>query len=179
MSVFFKSPLAATALSPALFYFVPQEKGLIKSQSFTCALIGLHHGWVWQPCEVMTFCKYLDDTRKSDSFTQVNELKKFWQVQMTPWHGPPKIWVHFAPRWWSIFRVQNRFSHILPWICALFSPGFMISEMNLWKFWHYFWKFRHYFLLTWKFRHYFSSTLMLKLMETLFFKLLCRTPETI
>ena len=27
--------------------FVPREKGLIKSQSFTCALIGQHHSWVW------------------------------------------------------------------------------------------------------------------------------------
>ena len=33
--------------------------------------------WVWQPCEVMPFCKHIDDTRKSDSFNQVNELKSF------------------------------------------------------------------------------------------------------
>ena len=57
-------------------------------------------------------------------------------------------------------------------VWRIFSPGFMFSEMNLWKFRHYFWQFRHYF---WKLD--FSSTLMLKLMETLFFKLLCRTPE--
>ena len=56
-------------------------------------------------------------------------------------------------------------------VWRIFSPGFMFSEMNLWKFRHYFWQFRHYF---WKLD--FSSTLMLKLMETLFFKLLCRTP---
>ena len=56
-------------------------------------------------------------------------------------------------------------------VWRIFSPGFMFSEMNLWKFGHYFWQFRHYF---WKLD--FSSTLMLKLMETLFFKLLCRTP---
>ena len=86
MSVIFKSPLAATTLSPFSISYLSQEKGLIKSQSFTCALIGLHHSWVWQPCEVITFCKYLDDTWKSDSFNQFNELKKFWQVQMTPWH---------------------------------------------------------------------------------------------
>ena len=56
-------------------------------------------------------------------------------------------------------------------VWRIFSPGFMFSEMNLWKFRHYFWQFRHYF---WKLD--FSSTLMLKLMETLFFKHLCRTP---
>ena len=59
-------------------------------------------------------------------------------------------------------------------VWRIFSPGFMFSEMNLWKFRHYFWQFRHYF---WKLD--FSSTLMLKLMETLFVKLLCRTPETV
>ena len=48
----------------------------------------------------------------------------------------------------------------------------MTSEMNLWKLRHYFWPFRHYF---WKLN--FSSTLMLKLMKTLFFKLPYRTPE--
>ena len=58
-------------------------------------------------------------------------------------------------------------------VWRIFSPGFMFSEMNLWKFRHYFWQFRHYF---WKLD--FSSTLMLKLMETLFFKLLCRTPDS-
>ena len=77
---------AGSNRSQSLFYFVPQEKGLIKSQSFTCALIGLHHSWVWQICEVITFCKYLNDIQKSDSFNQVNELKKNWQVQMSPWH---------------------------------------------------------------------------------------------
>ena len=50
----------------------------------------------------------------------------------------------------------------------------MTSEMNLWKLRHYFLPFGHYF---WKLN--FSSTLMLKLMETLFVKLLCRTPETV
>ena len=59
-------------------------------------------------------------------------------------------------------------------VWRIFSPGFMFSEMNLWKFRHYFWQFRHYF---WKLD--FSSTLMLKLMETLFFKLLCRTPDKV
>ena len=67
---------------------------------------------------------------------------------------------HFTQKWVPIFTKP---------VWRIFSPGFMISEMNLWKFEHYFWKFRHYF----------SSTLMLKLMETLFVKLLCRTPETV
>ena len=70
--------------------FVPREKGLIKSQSFTCALIGLHHSWVWQICEVITFCKYLDDTRKSDSFNQVNELKSFGRKFQ--WNQGEKVW---------------------------------------------------------------------------------------
>ena len=73
------------------FLFCTSGKGTDKITSFTCALIGLHHCWVWQPCEVMTFCKHLDDTRKSDSFNQVDELKKFWQVQMTPWHVTRRI----------------------------------------------------------------------------------------
>ena len=67
---------------------------------------------------------------------------------------------YFTQKWVPIFTKS---------VWRIFSPGFMISEMNLWKFEHYFWKFRHYF----------SSTLMLKLMETLFVKLLCRTPETV
>ena len=67
---------------------------------------------------------------------------------------------HFTQKWVPIFTKP---------VWRISSPGFKISEMNLWKFEHNFWKFRHYF----------SSTLMLKLMETLFVKLLCRTPETV
>ena len=64
------------------FLFCTSGKGTDKITSFTCALIGLHHCWVWQPCEVMTFCKHLDDTRKSDSFNQVNELKMIDAVDL-------------------------------------------------------------------------------------------------
>ena len=60
---------------------------------------------------------------------------------------------HFTQKWVPIFTKP---------VWRIFSPGFMISEMNLWKFEHYFWKFIHYFS-----------------METLFVKLLCRTPETV
>ena len=46
--------------------------------------------WVWQPCEVMPFCKHIDDTRKSDSFNQVNELKSFGRKFQ--WNQGEKVW---------------------------------------------------------------------------------------
>ena len=49
-----------------------------------------------------------------------------------------------------------------------------IFARNLQKCRHYFWQIRHYL---WKLN--LSSTLMFKLMDTLFFKLLCRTPEPV
>ena len=66
--------------------------------------------------------------------------------------------------------------------CALidlgaFCPTVVVwinSEINLWKCWHYFRKFRHFLE-----NLNFSATFLLKLMETLFVKLMCRTPETV
>ena len=71
----FKSPLAATALS----LFRTSGKGTDNITKFhMCS------HWVWQPCEVMPFCKHIDDTRKSDSFNQVNELKSFGKCKWLP-----------------------------------------------------------------------------------------------
>ena len=44
-----------------------------------------------EPCEVMTFCKYLDDTRKSDSFNQVNEVKSFGKCKWLPGMCPHRF----------------------------------------------------------------------------------------
>ena len=51
--------------------------------------------------------------RKVTPAAKLVNRKKFWQVQMTPWHMPSSIWMHFAP-WLPIFPVQNWFSHIFP-----------------------------------------------------------------
>ena len=66
------------------------------------------------------FCSKCKMTfRKVTPTAKIVNGKKFWQAQMTPWHVPSSIWVHFG-LWLLIFLVKIWFSHIFP--ASAWSP---------------------------------------------------------
>ena len=72
-----------TALSPFSISYLRKRDWYNRKASSHCS-----H---WQPCEVVTFCNYLDDTRKSDSFNQVNEVKSFGKCKWLPGMCPHRF----------------------------------------------------------------------------------------